>query len=57
MLYFLLIFDSYFNIVDFLYSLGIFARGSQGIHSVCGYTTYSSLFQKVSDLQETAGES
>lgn len=54
---FSLLFSSYFNIVDFLYSMGIFARGRQCIHSVCGNATYSSLSQNASDLQQTACES
>lgn len=50
-------FPSYFNIVDFLYSMGIFARGRQCIHSVCGNATNSSLIQNASDLQKTTCES
>lgn len=53
----LLVFPAYFDIVDFLYGLWIFARGGKGIHSVCGYPTNSPLLQEVGDLQETAGES
>lgn len=53
----LLVFHAYFDIVDFLYGFWIFARGGEGIHSVCGYPTNSPLLQEIGDLQETAGES
>lgn len=46
----------YLNIVDFLNSLGVFARGCQGVHGVRGNTAHSTFIQTGCDHLEAAGQ-